>query len=154
MPVDSVLSQSTSPHAQVPAGLGADPSVMVHGACLLHLFQDCLHRIPVVSALLHSTFPHMQCSELGAVPSKTEQAGILLHLLSDARQCIPVVCFPVHIAFSPQTQGLPSFSVDPLVYGQKGAVMVHTQMWLVEHEVGEEAFVFRCRYWSFWTMHP
>ena len=73
MPVKSADSQSALPHAQA-AGLAADPSDTVHGACLLHRFSDCLQNIPVESADSQSTLPQAQAAELAADPSIERQS--------------------------------------------------------------------------------
>ena len=72
MPVVLADSQSTLPHAHA-AVLAADPSDTEHGACLLHLFSDCLQNMPVVLADSQSTLPHAQASELAVDPSIERQ---------------------------------------------------------------------------------
>ena len=61
------------PHAQA-AELAADPSVTVHGACLLHRFSDCLQNMPVESADSQSALPHAQAAELAEDPSIERQS--------------------------------------------------------------------------------
>ena len=73
MPVESADSQSTLPHAQA-AELAEEPSDTEHGACLLHLFSDCLQNIPVESADSQSALPHAQDSELAEDPSIERQS--------------------------------------------------------------------------------
>ena len=72
MPVVVLDSQSTLPQAQA-SKLAADPFVTEHGACLLHLFSDCLQNMPLVLGDSQSTLPQAQASELAADPSVTEQ---------------------------------------------------------------------------------
>ena len=82
MPVVAAVSQSTLPQAQAD-GLAEEPSVMAHGACLLHRFSDCLQNIPVESADWQSTLPHAQAAELAEDPSDAEQVGGREHMLLD-----------------------------------------------------------------------
>ena len=70
-----LLVQSTVPQAQAD-GLGAEPSVVAQTGPLRHLFWDRWQCMPVVSALVHATFPQMQgAALLGADPSVFVQAG-------------------------------------------------------------------------------
>ena len=78
MPVVLADLQSTLPQAQAPE-LAAEPSDTAHGACLVHLFSDCLQNKPVVLEDSHSTLPQAQAPELAAEPSDIAQAGILRH---------------------------------------------------------------------------
>ena len=89
MPVESADWQSTLPHAQA-AELAADPSVTLHGACLLHRFSDCRQNMPVVAADSQSTLPHAQAAELAEEPSDTEQVGGREQLLDDFVHTSPV----------------------------------------------------------------
>ena len=82
MPVVAAVSQSTLPHAQAD-GLAEEPSVMAHGACLLHRFSDCLQNIPVAAAVSQSTLPQAQADGLAEEPSVVAQVGILRHLFWD-----------------------------------------------------------------------
>ena len=75
-------AQSALPHAQA-TELAADPSVTVHGACLLHRFSASLQNMPVESADWQSTLPQAHAPELAKDPSDAEQVGAREHMLLD-----------------------------------------------------------------------